>query len=1390
MANEYGEIEQLVNDVTSLDTARMTLRWALERLNNIEKEKSDLKKNLALAEETSRSLQLKEATLRDAVDSRSKTLEEKEDFYTKLEATMSLLGEGKLDIQQLLKKEAKLDTLRRSLENEYQEKFEELDHNQRAVIERWNARLLETESQYAGRLAEAQVKYDGLRAGLETDYQSRITALQASFRSKETELTARISALEASTRDKDHKLESRRAELETQYLSQKREAEENYRKLKNMLEAGFEEKLRSADSDHEAQVLSLETSWKTERSRLLEEQRVRDEQFQTAQARIKEIENNFAEQQEAHHNELLKMIGEQEAAFRAQLLELEREKAAKEEMVRELSSRLEKRASDWEKEKAQLEAEFGRRLADADRAAGERISLAERDYADKKSELVAALAAGRAGFEREFQARLDSERRALAGEKELLAAEREIREAALAAAAQNVKKLETMLASSREEHHQELMEKLRSGEASFREKLSGFEAEKLSYNETINRLTDELRLRDAALLDEKKKIAAEFDAKAAIYEARLASLEAAFEEKRRNYEDKLAVLTDKLEEAAKASALERENFKNELARISAESGALAEQRTATIRAEYEGRKAELEKEFESRYGDRVKALEIEKARVNEALAEREAQLKVSYSRAAELDASLDGLRRAAAEERKVLSAGFEARIGENAAVIRAEYEGRRAELEKEFEARYGDRVKALEIEKARVNEALAERETQLKASYAKAAELDAALDALRRAAAEEKVELSRGYSEEMRRTVKQLEEDAKFRENELCSAVGVLREELAERDRLLGKEREKLVDELANASVDAHARSEERAAAVRHDYEQRLAALEAAAEERVRSLKTVLAEKEELFEKASVDRAAAESALKAAFEGERTAWLQEKEKVASEFETKAARLEAEYAARREALEKETAGRAEALNAEAAEKIEFERRNWHAERSRFENLLAENSGNFRKSQKEIEELSAAVRASAEQNSAREARFNRELMEARSNYEKEISFRISDAVSVQTANLMDALEAAKARNAELSDIAMENENVIRALKTDAEELRRDFEDRLRNADSETLAARRAELEDMFNRRQARLEENFTVLKHELEADFEARRGEADITSKVRNERLEEEVKNLKNELEKFRAAEEAANKRAASIFAEMLAAGEAAQLEMMKLQKDHSEELNSVIEETVRRMTESAEEKMRLTQQELVKTQESNKDEVHMLEEAFTSEKERMLEELARRDKYIESCDMKIQGLEMDIMRYRQNASGELVKQIAEQDERFREIVREEKARRDIREKAFEEELARTRTTGEARVTQLENLLAAKEKLMAEEDRVYRQKQLELDAMHSEMNLRVNKFNEELFVQKQALGEKEKVLNDYRLKLEKEYAIKAAELENMKAELSRAIMDYKNKKQAGI
>lgn len=192
-----------------------------------------------------------------------------------------------------------------------------------------------------------------------------------------------------------------------------------------------------------------------------------------------------------------------------------------------------------------------------------------------------------------------------------------------------------------------------------------------------------------------------------------------------------------------------------------------------------------------------------------------------------------------------------------------------------------------------------------------------------------------------------------------------------------------------------------------------------------------------------------------------------------------------------------------------------------------------------------------------------------------------------------------------------------------------------------------------------------------------------------------------------------------------------------------------------------------EKMTFMEQELIKTQIDRKEELAMLQESALREKERLLEEVDSRSRYVEGAELKIQELEQEMMKYRQAASGELLKNISEQDSRFREMAAEEKAR------------------SEASVRRLENLLSAKEKLLAEGDSFYRQKQQELDGLHAELNMRESKFNEELFAQKQALSDKEKALNDYRLKLEKDYAYKDTELEQMKAELTRAIMDYRKK-----
>ena len=304
--------------------------------------------------------------------------------------------------------------------------------------------------------------------------------------------------------------------------------------------------------------------------------------------------------------------------------------------------------------------------------------------------------------------------------------------------------------------------------------------------------------------------------------------------------------------------------------------------------------------------------------------------------------------------------------------------------------------------------------------------------------------------------------------------------------------------------------------------------------------------------------------------------------------------------------------------------------------------------------------------------------------------------------------------------------------------------------------------------------------------MEEEYRAHKAELEEAGGLKDERLLAENAALKDDMAKLRASEEEANRRAAEAFEKMLEAERQALAGKLDLQKAHGEELAKATAEAAARVAAAMEGKVRALQGELEKFRREARDEARAAEEASAGEKRRLLEELARRDRYIETADVKIQELEVDILKYRQNSSGELLRQIAEQDEKFRAVVAEEKARREAREKAFESETARLKETYEAKVARLSEMLSAKEGLMAEEDRMYRQKQLELDRMHAEFNLRVNSLNEEMFAQKQALADKEKSLNEFKLKLELEYAAKAAEADKMKAELSRAILEYKNRK----
>ncbi|MCG2725678.1 MAG: hypothetical protein L6420_05375 [Elusimicrobia bacterium] len=365
MADEYNEMERLVSDVTNIDTARMTLRWALERLNNVEKEKAEIKKNLLIAEESKKTLDARIGGLEQSLNSRLKVIGDKEAFYHKLEATMQLLGEGKLNIEQLIRKEAKIDQIRKGFEDDYQDKFEELDKREKSLVENWNKRLLDVEEQYGKRLSAAQNKYDSLRHNLEADYQSRLSSLEQSFKDKEKSQNERIISLESfikanevsdKERRKEFELEflGRKKELELEFLGRKRNLEEIYIKTKSMLEQNFEARITSVDTEHHEQIIALENSWNCERQRLLREQKIREDQYFQTQKKIEILENQLASQQREHQIKTLNSISDLENRFAEKVREFEKEKSALNESAQKLSDEFAAKEKAWLLEKAEM----------------------------------------------------------------------------------------------------------------------------------------------------------------------------------------------------------------------------------------------------------------------------------------------------------------------------------------------------------------------------------------------------------------------------------------------------------------------------------------------------------------------------------------------------------------------------------------------------------------------------------------------------------------------------------------------------------------------------------------------------------------------------------------------------------------------------------------------------------------------------------------------------------------------------------------------------------------------------------------------------------------------------------------------------------------------------
>ncbi|MCX5788163.1 MAG: hypothetical protein NTX64_06605, partial [Elusimicrobia bacterium] len=110
---DLGEVDKLDN----IETARMALRWALERLHTLETAKAEASERLgneakwrAQAEEEARHL-------KSSLALKIAQAEDRERYYKRVEEFLSLRLAGKVDIAALAQREAEVTQLRQDLEN-------------------------------------------------------------------------------------------------------------------------------------------------------------------------------------------------------------------------------------------------------------------------------------------------------------------------------------------------------------------------------------------------------------------------------------------------------------------------------------------------------------------------------------------------------------------------------------------------------------------------------------------------------------------------------------------------------------------------------------------------------------------------------------------------------------------------------------------------------------------------------------------------------------------------------------------------------------------------------------------------------------------------------------------------------------------------------------------------------------------------------------------------------------------------------------------------------------------------------------------------------------------------------------------------------------------------
>ncbi|PIS47581.1 MAG: hypothetical protein COT17_02675, partial [Elusimicrobia bacterium CG08_land_8_20_14_0_20_51_18] len=358
-------------------------------------------------------------------------------------------------------------------------------------------------------------------------------------------------------------------------------------------------------------------------------------------------------------------------------------------------------------------------------------------------------------------------------------------------------------------------------------------------------------------------------------------------------------------------------------------------------------------------------------------------------------------------------------------------------------------------------------------------------------------------------------------------------------------------------------------------------------------------------------------------------------------------------------------------------------------------------------------------------------------------------------------------------------------IDKLKSEAASAEMKWTEKIRNFESNFVSKKEEEYRSALEQKLQSMEGRFNKMKQDLALDYDTRK-------KVLKEEFDSKfgILNGENEALKGTVAQlyknlKSVTDRANSLFSELIKKDEKFQEEKNTLEAEFSKQLNERITVAVNEATKYLQEKLDVTQNEIIEIQRANAREVETLKTSFNEEKQRMMEELEKREEHIKAYEGKVEQLEDELIDYKKNSAEMVNAQLRGQEEKFSKVLNDSQERHMELEKSYLGQIENIKNVYGSRLKQMEENVLALEKNLSEKNEILAAKKNEFAAMETRLNEKMAGLDGEMRESRSGRATREKAMEESQLKLEKDYAKKEAEIEKLRIELTRAIAKYKGR-----